>query len=243
MTEKELKFFTDIIFSPIEAAGRTFRTPFLYYDFSRITATFPAPISRVTESIPSKRLRPVEIKPNTTMVTLVAYEYRKMEGIHPYNEFGVSIPTVHVENDLPGLFVTHLPVTTEQSRSGGVDIYGFPKFIADITFEDEEELCRSEVRLDGKDIVSLEVRKMDTEMKSNDFYAFTIKDEKILRTYVQAQGFIGTGNEKDGAVFRLGNHPIADEIKSLGMKEMPLEFSYSPMMQSLLHKPGEILSM
>jgi hypothetical protein len=243
MTEKELEFFTDIQFNDIVVSGRTFRLPFLYYDFSRITATFPAPIPEIQKVLPSEKLTPVEIQKNTTLVTFVAYEYRKMEGINPYNEFGVTIPTIHKEKNLPGSYVTHLPVTTEQARWGGVEIYGFPKFLADISFEEKENVCKSQVRLDDKDIISLEVRKMETHLESSEIYTYTILDDKIVRTHVQIQGFVSTGNDEQGATVHLGDHPFASEIKALGFKEAPVSYTYSPRMQSLLHKPGELLSM
>ena len=102
MDERKLEFFTDIRFEDTVVSGRTVRLPFLYYDFSRITATFPAPIPKIQKALPSEKLEPVEIQPNTTLVTFVAYEYRKMEGIQPYNEFGVVIQTTHKERNLPG---------------------------------------------------------------------------------------------------------------------------------------------
>ncbi|MHA2303358.1 MAG: acetoacetate decarboxylase family protein [Candidatus Thorarchaeota archaeon] len=243
MDERELEFFTDIQFEDIVVSGRTFRSPFLYYDFSRITATFPAPIPKIQKTLPSEKLAPVEIRPNTTLVTFVAYEYRGMEGIQPYNEFGVIIPTTHKERNLPGSYVTHLPVTTEEARWGGVEIYGFPKFIADISFEDRENVCKSRVSLDGKDIISLEVRKTETHLESSEVYTYTVLEGKIVRTYVQIQGFVSTGNDERGATVHLGDHTIANEIKAFGFDEVPISYSYSPRMQSLLHKPGELLSM
>lgn len=241
ISEKKLEFYKNIQFDEITASGRTFRLPFLYYDFSRITASFPAPTNKIKEILPSKKLQPVEIKQNASIVMFIAYEYRKMEGIAPYNEFGIAIPTTYKANNLPGSYVTHLPVTTEQARWGGVEIYGFPKFIADITFEDKPKICGSQVNLDNQKIVSLEVNKKDTRLESNEFYTYTVLGDKIVRTLVQYQGYVSTGTDKNGAKVELGTHPKSKEIISLGFEETPIQYTYSPMMQSLLHKPGEHL--
>ena len=243
ISEKKLEFYKDIQFTEITVSGRTVKLPFLYYDFSRISANFPAPTSTIKKILPSKKLEPVEIKQGTTTVMFIAYEYRKMEGIAPYKEFGVGIPTTYKDNNLPGSYVTHLPVTTEQARWGGVEIYGYPKFIADITFEDKPKVCSSQVKLDNQKIVSLEVNKKETRLISNESYVYTILGDKIVRTLIQWQGYVSAGSDKNGAKVELGTHPISREIKALGFEEAPLQYTYSPMMQMLLNKPGEFLPM
>jgi hypothetical protein len=243
MTDTEVDFFKDTQFEDFEVSGRLFRFPILYYDFSRITASFPAPVAQVASLLPSDKLAPVELKPKTTMVNFVAYEYRKMEGVQPYNEFGVVIRTVHKETNLPGSYLTHLPVTTEEARWAGVEIYGFPKFLADISFEDMENVCRSQVSMNGKDIVSVEVKKMETQLVSNEFYTFTELDDRIARTLIQVQGYLGTGNDEHGASVQLGDHPISKEIQALGFDSKPLGYTFSPKMRCKLHKPNEFLPM
>ena len=134
-------------------------------------------------------------------------------------------------------------MTTEEARWGGVEVYGFPKFIADISFEDGKDVCKSRVSLEGKDIISLEVRKMETSLESSEIYTYTILGDKIVRTQVQIQGFVSTGSDEQGATVLLGDHLIASEIKAFGVYEAPINYTYSPRMQCLLHKPGEFLTM
>jgi hypothetical protein len=241
MKDKELEFFKDIHFKDLHVSGRSFQVPFQYYDFSRITARFPVSSKFITKVLPSTKLIPVEVKAETTFVTFVAFEYRKMKDLSPYNEFGILIPVIYKDDNIPGSYLTHLPVTTEEARWGGVEIYGYPKFIADITFDDMEKVCKSKVSLDGKEIVKLEVEKMATKLVSNDFFTYTLLDNKIVRTQVQTKGFLGTGNDSSGASVHLGEHPIAKEIKALRIAETPINYTYSPRMQCLLHGPDVFL--
>lgn len=76
-----------------------------------------------------------------------AYEYRKTDA-DPYNEVSIAIMATFQQRQIPGVtlavqamrhrftsYVWHLPVTTERARVGGVELFGYPKFIADISFE------------------------------------------------------------------------------------------------------------
>jgi hypothetical protein len=44
-----------------------------------------------------------------------------------------------------------------------------------------------------------------------------------------------------GASYALGHHPIAEELRALGMGETAVERLYAPQMQSMLHPEGERL--
>lgn len=245
LTEEKLKFFEGVKFEELEYFGRSFKFPVCYIDLSRISAFFPAPANRVKDALPTERLKPVEIKPGIAMVSFTGFEYREIDRLEPYNEFGVSVPVQYKRDEgsqgLPGLYVVHLPVTTEEARWGGVELYGFPKFIAEISFEDSGEMRRCRVRAEGKDIITLEVKKLDTSLVSDDLYAYTVKDGQLLRTHAQTKGQLGTSSLPGDASYKLGNHHIAKELQRLEIGGTALRCSYSPKMQMMLHKPGQKL--
>lgn len=229
----------------VEFSGIRVNFPIRYFDSSRISASYPASITKVQKSLPSEKLKPVQIKPGTTAISLAAYEHRHIEGYEQYNEFGISVPVQYKTADkdpgLSGIYVLHLPVTTEETRRDGVDWYGFTKFIAEIGFEDMGETRCCRVQAEGKDIITLEVKKLDTESVSRDFYVYTVKDCQLLRTLVQTHGQVGTSNLAGGASYSLGDHTIAKGLQNLEMGETVIEYSYTAQMQMMLHKPGERL--
>ena len=234
MTEERSKFFADVKLEEIEVSGICFKLPVRYFDCSRIRASFPAPAAKVQEVLPSEKLKPVQIKPGTTAVSLAAYEHRHIEGFEQYNEFGISVPVLYKTADkdtgLSGIYVLHLPVTTEETCRAGVELYGFPKFIAEISLEDAGEMRRCRVRAEGKDIITLEVKKLVTESRSSDIYAYTVKDGKLLRTLIQMQGQVGTSSLAGGASYILGDHPIAEELQNMEIGETAIEYAYTPQM-------------
>ena len=238
-------FFAGIKIEEIEISGVRVRFPIRYFDSSMIAATFPAPAARVQEVLPSDRLKPVQLMPGTAAVALAAMEYRHIDGLAPYNEFGIMVPVEYQPADnvpgLPGLYVVHLPVTTEEARWGGVEVYGYAKFMAEISFEDAGEVRRCRIRAEGKEIITLEVKKLVTGPQSSELYTYTVKEGQLLRTLVQQQGQVGTSDVSGGARYTLGDHPIADQLRALEMDETSVLHQYVPQMQSMLHLPGERL--
>lgn len=218
--------------------------PIHYLDWSMISASFPAPVAKVREKLPSENLNPVQSAPGTTTVVLKAMEVRKVRGFPPYNEFAVEVPVVYeVAGEaagLPGSCILYMPVTTEEARWGGVEIVGLPKFIAEIHLEDAGEVRRCHVQAEGKDIITLEVEKLVTEPQSWDWYLFGVRDGQLLRTLVQMQGQRGIADVRGGASYSLGDHPIAKELRSLEIDNMSIAREYVPQGQSLEDRPASV---
>jgi hypothetical protein len=238
-------FFAGIKLEEIDFSGVRIRFPICYFDSSTIVATFPAPAAKVQEVLPSNKLKPVQLMPGTAAIALAAMEHRHVDSLGSYNEFGIMVPVVYETADnvpgLPGVYFLHLPVTTEEARLAGVEIHGYPKFIAGISFEDAGEMRRCRVRAEGKDIITLEVRKLVTEPQSSEFYTYTVKNGQLLRTLVQQQGQVSASDVGGGASFTLGDHPIAEELQALGMDKTSVLHQYTSQSQSMFHLPGERL--
>ncbi len=63
-------------------------------------------------------------------------------------------------------YVWQLPVTTERARRGGVDMFGSPKFIADISFSRGQGCAGLHACEGGKNILVLKGQKVQTVRKS-----------------------------------------------------------------------------
>ena len=124
-----------------EGRSYTFMLPLRYYDWSLMLANFPAPTASIRALLPSRTLVPVELLPGLSVVTLVAFDHRRVEGLDRYQEVSVMMPVrlkprwnvpllpllfPHWFPDL-GFWVEHLPVTSQPACDAGVAIWGFPK--------------------------------------------------------------------------------------------------------------------
>lgn len=213
-----------------------------YYDWMAMTADFPAPMARVQDLLPSNKLKPVQVVPGIARITLAAAEYRHIDVLSPYNEFGIIIPVVYENpgamSDLPGYYVWQLPVTTQSACDGGVTLYGFPKFVAQIDFDHLGEDLRCRVQAEEKEIITLEVKQVPTSPQSWEWYFYTVKDNQLLRTLVQIQGMLGATSMREGAFCTLGDHPIAEELRALDMDKVSMEHQYASQLQSILYAPA-----
>jgi len=198
--------------------------------------------------------------PGMAMVALTAMEYRQIADVAPYNEFSIGVPVQYepVVN-IPGLpllfnpllspqrylrfgvYIHHLPVTTKEACDFGVEIWGYPKFVADISFEDVGDLRRCRLRADGKDILTLEMKKLITKARPMSIYSYTVKNGQLLRTLIQTQGQYCVTRFPGGASYSLGGHSIAAELNGLGMGKTAVGRFYAPQVQSMLHPAREQL--
>ena len=246
----ESTFFAGVSVEETElSTGARIGLPVRYYEWSAMMAHFPAPAAAIRELLPSDRLKPAELVPGTGIVSLAAMEYRRIADVEPYNEFGIMVPVLYEPaRNIPGLpllvpdrfgrfglYVHHLPVTTEEARVFGVEIWGYPKFLAEISFEETDRVRRCRLRADGKSIATLEVRKSATKAGAMDLFSYTVKDGQLLHTRIQAQGELSTARFRGGASCDLGDHPIAEELRALGMRRTAVERLYAPQIQSMLH--------
>jgi len=246
----------------ILSTGVRIGLPVRYYDWSWMNAIFPAPAAKVQLLLPSKKLKPLLLMPGTAMVALTAMEYRQIADVAPYNEFSIGVPVQYEPAvNVPGLpmlfnpllsprryrrfgvYIHHLPVTTKEAYDFGVEIWGYPKFVADISFEDAGDLRRCRLRAEGKNILTLEMKKLITRDRPMSLYSYTVKNGQLLRTLIQTQGQYCVTRFPGGASYNLGDHPIAKELNAIGMGKTAVGRFYAPKVQSLLHPASERLSL
>jgi hypothetical protein len=223
-------------------------------------AAFTASAARVRAALPTDHLRPVQIVPGTTVVYLSALEYRRFTDAGgqvgtPYNEVVVGIPVLAASAvNVPclpllrpewfksfGLYVHHMPVTTQEALDAGVEILGAPKFLAEITFEETARGRRCRLRADGREILTLDVAPAPTRPRHTDYTLYTVKDGRVLRWRFETRGEYGIVDLRGGASYTLGDHPIADELRCLRMGHTALERIYAPRLQAMLHPPPQRL--
>jgi hypothetical protein len=251
-------FFASVRLEQAElSSGVKIELPIRYQDWSAIMAHFPVPEAAVRRLLPSSRLKPILYVPGTAILSMVAMEYRQIKGLAPYNEFGIMVPVLYEPKvnipglpllfphcfKLSGLYVHCLPVTTQAAYEVGIEVWGYPKIIAEIVFEDIGQMRRCRLRAAGKNILTLDVEKGATRFSKVNFHSYTVKGGQLLRTLIQTRGECNIARFRGGASFNLGDHPIAEELRALGIGKTAVERLYLTNVQSMLHPPGEFMSL
>ena len=197
-------------------------------------------------SLPSERLKPYRVTPWQGIVSFTAYEYRESD-IGPYNEVSIGIP-VTIDEETPifsGIlrkmpetllsYSHHLPVTTEIAREVGYEFAGYPKFIAEIEFTEEDDWINCELRTESQHILTLSGRHLMGKVYPRfRVHPITYRNGYILRSeLVMSEREMGSSNRAEDVKIELGEHPIAEEIKGLKLGRM-LGYRYCPYAQGIL---------
>ncbi|WP_143965703.1 acetoacetate decarboxylase family protein [Gordonia zhaorongruii] len=204
-------------------------------------AGFSASASAVRHAIAARGdvdLKPLQIRPGRAVCMLVFVDY--VDGdLGPYNEFGVCFlvedPARDSTSRVGGLrslisgdahaLIHELPVDGDFTLAAGRGIWGFPKVLADFDVDHGSSVKAGRVSQDGRLVADLTVRR-----------GIRVPDassETVLQAYSQLEGVTrrtpwrltstaGTRTRVGGAALRLGDHPIADELRRLQLSRRAL---------------------
>ncbi len=202
-----MDFFRGIEQFEINFEGEKGKIPVFYRSTYGMFGFFPAKSSKVKELLPARikeKFKVPEIIPRLTMCGIAGFMY-KNSSLGPYNEVAITFPVKQKQKMKPNIFilnltdiirgefhvyVRHLPVTTKIAKEAGVIIYNYPKFIADIEFQNGSSFILAENK---KEILSFKMRKdqrLKFKIKKKKFLFSTYqeKDEAIIKAEVLAEG-------------------------------------------------------
>ncbi|MFC2099282.1 acetoacetate decarboxylase family protein [Candidatus Bipolaricaulota bacterium] len=240
------EFFREIEHREVPWGQRSVHVPVFYQDAATIGSLFPASLEGIRMLLPSSRMHPIRVAPRRCLLAITCHEFRESD-IGPYNEVAVTIPFT-LDTPAPLLrtlfgrpngelkaFVHQLPVTTEIARDLGVEFAGYPKFLAQITYEEDDDKRTCGLMESGQQILSLSCRKLGLQVAPRSrTHAFTIRSGMLLRSEMIVSERKLAGSRKAADVqLEFGDHPIAQELKSLDIGRA-IGFSYAPSYQIIL---------
>lgn len=211
-------------------AGTVLRMPVRVRKADVHTAMFSVPADAAQRLIDYSGLSVCEFRPRRAVVTLMFARY--FDGdLGRYHEFGTCVMVNPPGSSARGLralagaaaFIHHLPVDQSFTLEAGRTIWGFPKIMADFTVRDTTPFS-FEVSAGGELIAAMQFGP-----------AIPVPSRprpQVLKTYTHADG---TTREipwemtnshvrfrPAGARLRLGDHPYARELASLGLPKRPM---------------------
>lgn len=240
---------------PMELFDRVGKLPVFYYDNSSMTAVFTASTKQVRALLPDPQMHPIELMPGRCVVAFSGFEYRDTD-IDPYNEFSISFLISYGHRTLPGMhllrglasrcfeaYVWKLPVTTEIARWGGVELYGYPKFLADINFKRNAAHTTCTLAEGGKLILSLQGQALEGgPAKPLRYRAYSMKNGIPLcaNVYTNPLQYAQTMSPGSASLV-LGEHDIARQLHALDLSSSPLMYQYCPRNELVLFGPRNLM--
>jgi Acetoacetate decarboxylase (ADC) len=199
--------------------------------------------------------------PGRALVALAVCRYDDTD-LDPYHEVAVSF--VVRPHDAPqrastraklqefasgtiGAYIHRLPVDQEFTCAAGRDIWGFPKWVTSIAIDEppagsSRAGSGTAVRLvdDGVHVLSLTIAsggRVRLPSRSPPSYSFA---DGVLRRTTWTTSTAGTTGRPGGATLVLGDHPMADELRSLGLPKRAL-FSSSAALMTAKFNGAEVV--
>lgn len=200
-------------------------------------AMYSVPTAPAQAMIADSGLEILRYRPGRGICTLVFVDY--IDGdLGPYNEFGVCfLVRDHtrrggtVLQDLreltsggAGALIHRLPVDGDFTLAAGRGIWGFPKTLADFGTDHHSATKRASVSEEGQLIVELSVApgfSLPGSGTTASVAAYSSLDAVTRRTSWDMNP-AGFRSRIGGATLRLGTHPIAEELKALGLPKRAL---------------------
>jgi hypothetical protein len=240
----------------IEHKDYNVKLPIFYYDNTCMSAIYTASTKELKKRLPSSDMHPVEMFPGRCLMVFSAFEYRKTD-IDPYNEFSISAIISYGKMAIPGLtslsymlkdcftaYIFHLPVTSERARKGGVELAGYPKFIADITFSHQNGYSTCTVAENGQRILSLKGKNVKTSSgRLTKYIIHTVKNGIPLKAnlYVNPIQYCQTIGFNTASIDIGSGHRICDELRVLKLSRRPYLYQYIPSYEAILFNSKNLI--
>jgi len=243
---KKRATFTDYIlrsvkkpvwYSLYRLTGYRLAMPAHFFKLAMFGGIFRAPIARLQNQLPGEPFTPMIDQAGFGRIAMIAIDYREADIVYPYREFAVT-----VLGNIPGRsgdihYYLHLPVTTEEARWTGVEIYGFPKYLAKIDLAEAEDQLSCVLMKDGELILKIIVRRTEPVEKEWLAQNLTFRSGKPFLNEFRTHGLRGEVEQAGGACLEFGNHPIGLALHGLEIDPVSISHFTCPEIQATLSKP------
>lgn len=202
-----------------EIQGRVVALPAVVRDASCGSVMYAVDRAAAQKLIPPA-FEAVEAAPGRTQLTLVIVDYRDND-LGDYHEVGIVFFVRPAgRSDAPlGSYIYKLPVDQSFTCEAGCRIWGFPKSVEEIDFAYADDRATCRLVMDGRHVLTLTVPRGGAgEEPEEQAVGYTLI-EGVPHSNVFTRGGRGVQTVPGGAgvALELGDHPIADELRSLGL--------------------------
>ncbi len=236
--------------------GREVRLPVEVRDARSAAATFLVDARAARRLLPGDELEIAEVWPGKGLASLALIDYRDND-LGDYHEVSIALfvrprteprgvpylgAILAMFRGQLGTYIHRLPVSQGFTREAGEVIWGFPKTLEQIELTYSDTHMRGRLVCDGRLAFELVLPSGGTRSLP----------ESTLVTYSWIQGVVHAtrfvqrmddfGMRLGGAKLVLGDHPIADELRSLGLPRRALMCAWIGRMRARFGPPEKLPS-
>lgn len=231
--------------------GQSVELPVVVRDASSAAATYLVSARAARRLLPGDAIDVVELLPGRALMSLAAIDYRDND-LGDYNEISIAffvrersaprgLPYLGNLLDLTrqrlGTYIHRLPVTQSFTCEAGCRIWGFPKTVDEIELGGEGRRFVCTWRKGGRHVLTFSTTRGGTrELPERSMLTYSFIHGVAHRTPF-VSGAEQVGVRLGGAELRLGDHPIADELRELGLPKAALLCTWMGRMRGRFEAP------
>jgi len=210
--------------------------PVFCSDGSAVAAFFTCDYKKAAQKLEGTGLYPIKVSRGKAIATLGLFEYRR-STLEPYNEGFLMIAVspqpkmsllaqrlqlfMTAEKRKLGFYTLDLPITEELPLIAGREIWGVPKFLADISLNFSNDRFRGEVlvKSTGEKILSLESSfNKGMPFKFLDSMVYSNHQDSILKIISNFNCLARIFRDKEARLI-VGSidHPMAHNLRDLDL--------------------------
>lgn len=229
-------------------AGRVLTMPVRIRRATQHMAMFSVDADAAQHLIDYSGLRVCRYLPGRAIVVLMLMDY--IDGdLGRYHEFGTSVmvnppgSTASGPRALQsaGAFIHHLPVDQDFTLEAGTTIWGYPKVMAEFAVREGRQFG-FECRVDGQLVIGMEFGRglpIRLTPRHQGQVSYSHRDG-ITRETAFEHTLDGVRTRFGGVRVRLGDHPYAKELASLGLPKRAMLSSSAENVQMVFGDAKEI---
>lgn len=201
-----------------EIQGQQVTLPVEVRDARVGAATFLVPADAAQRIVEPTGLQVRRVPAGRAVCSLAFIDYRDND-LGQYHEVAIAfLVRPHDGSKGVGAYIHHLPVDGEFTCEAGRTIWGFPKFIAEAPITEERGRRSVQLHEGGRSILALTISRRPLPMPGREAtanaYSFL---DGVLRCTAWTVRPSGVRGGPGGAALVLGDHPIAEELRTLGL--------------------------
>ena len=236
-----------------EIEGRELGYPTQFRDGSSLTGLFAVKSRVANELIADSGFRVAEIAPGRAILALTGVQYTDTDcGAYEESAQAFFVRKVG-QTHLPwwstwrdilrarvASFTWKLQVNTTLSRDCGIRMWGFPKTLDDIDFERSNGRAEFRLRMQGQEALRYSVAANGTRTPAPVASPVYSIFEGSPHVGILTQRYRDTGYQPGGGRLELGNHPLSEQLRALGLPRRPLLATWNGQLAFSMSAPAKL---
>lgn len=226
-----------------EIQGRTVRLPVEVRRAWSASALYAVPAAGLEPLLPGEAFAPLDLGGGQSQLVITLVDYQDND-LDRYREVGIVffVTPRGAGPEQAGTYIWRLPVDQPFTCEAGRTIWGFPKTVERIDYEESPDGIRGVLWMDGRLVLDLSLPRGGSPSAdaTTSGFTYTWLHGAAHRTPMTTGGPAVMNPAGAPARLELGDHPVADALRGLGLPRAPALVTWVPHMRGSFGAPEKL---